>query len=354
MKEIRIGVIGCGQVAINSHVPLLSRMSRVKLVALADTNKGALEQCSRHAPNAVLFQDWHDLIESRSMDAVVIALPTHLHAAAAVAAFEAGLHVYLEKPIAAEIDDARRIVDAWRASNAVGMTGFNFRFNPLVQKLKYLVASGRIGHVASAQTRFVTPVPGITSWRATRNTGGGALLDLAVHHIDLIRFILDDEIESVAAKIESRRSDEDLADLTLRTRRGCVVNLEVAFGESFHDRLEFHGSDGILWMDRGRSLDVGVSKAARRTLVSRGRAVIPTPSRLRFLAESRRSPYRDTSFNIALKSFVNAAVSRQATHPDMTDGMAALRVIGAVRESASTGNTVTVGEAANGGATQRS
>ena len=354
MKDLRVGVIGCGQVALTSHLHLLARMPGVRVSGLADTDAHALRTGMRLAPAAEAFGDSRTLIESGIADAVVIALPTHLHADAAVAAFDAGLHVYLEKPIAADIDDALSIVNAWNASKAVGMIGFNFRFNPLVQKLKDLVASGKIGNVTSAQTRFVTPAPGSTSWRATRSTGGGALLDLAVHHIDLIRFVLDDEIETVTARIQSRRSDEDFAELTIRTRHGTAVRIDAAFGESFDDHVEVHGTHGILWTDRGTALDVGFSRAAGSpTLLSRARAAFPTPSRILFFASSRRAPYHDISFNLALRSFVSAASSSRAIHPDLIDGVAALQVVAAARESSAGGNAVTVGDAVHGDAIRR-
>src|SRR5205085_8530794 len=79
------------------------------------------------------------------LDAVVICAPPHLHAPAATAAFDAGLHVYLEKPIALSVDEGERLVEAWRRARRIGMIGFNFRFHPQVLRIRDRLRDGAIG-----------------------------------------------------------------------------------------------------------------------------------------------------------------------------------------------------------------
>ncbi|MEO8193581.1 MAG: Gfo/Idh/MocA family oxidoreductase [Gemmatimonadales bacterium] len=342
---MRIGVVGLGQLARTAHLPLLSRMPAVTVSAICDSDSEALRRSSLLAPDAVAFNRFSDLLDSHSVDAVVISLPSHLHADAAVAAFGAGVHVYLEKPIASKIPDARRILNSWIESGKVGMIGHNYRFHPLVTKLRRQIRAGVIGRPTSAHTRFATPAPRRDSWRSTRESGGGALLDLAVHHVDLLRFLLDTEIASASARIESRQTEHDAATLRLTTVSGVSADVDVAFGESFKDRLEVRGETGTLWIDLAHSVDVGTGRFDGRIgLTSRISAYLPTPRRVLYFASRHRSPSHEPSFELALSAFVEAAASGEGRKPDLHDGFAALAVIDAAERSALSGQPVSVGE----------
>jgi predicted dehydrogenase len=305
-----------------------------------------MASCVSLAPNARPYASVDELLDSHSVEAVVISLPSHLHTYAAIAAFRRGAHVYLEKPVASRMDDGRRIVEAWRDSNRIGMIGQNFRFNPLAKKMKDSIVSGSVGKVRSIVTKYSTPRPPQESWRRSRETGGGALLDLAVHHIDFARFALASEIATVSARIESRESDHDSGALSLTFENGATATIEVAFGESFQDRIEARGDAGTLWIDRTHSVDVGRAAAAGRIgLMSTVRAHLPTPGRIRYWALRRQSPFHEPSYAIALSAFVQAAASGAHPSPDLDDGLAALAAVEAAEKSSSSGQPVTMGSA---------
>jgi myo-inositol 2-dehydrogenase / D-chiro-inositol 1-dehydrogenase len=341
MSELKIGVIGCGQIATIAHIPHLSRDPQAKIVALADADPAELAHA--RVPGASRFTEWRDLIASGEVDAVVIALPTHMHAEAALAAFAAGLHVYLEKPIASSIDDAVAIAEAWRQSGMIGAIGYNYRFNPLYSKLAHLVQSGSIGRPVDAATVFNTPSSALNTWRGSRSTGGGAVLDLATHHIDLLRFILRDEITSVSATIESRETEHDTVELQLEFEKGLRAHVSCAFGKPFCDRCSITGTNGNLQADRARSLDVMRSRGPRSAgALARFLVRLPTPARMRHVAAKLRSPFHEPSFATAMSSFVDAAVNGTAFSPDVSDGLAALLVAEAAEVSAASGLPVTV------------
>ena len=346
MSKLRIGIVGCGQLARAAHIPLLDRNANVEIVGLCDANPSTMSSCASLAPNGKRYQSIDDLLDSHSVEAVVICLPSHLHTAAAIAAFRRGAHVYLEKPVASRMDDGRRIVEAWRASNRVGMIGQNFRFNPLAKRMKDAIAAGSIGKVQSINTRYSTPRPPQESWRRSRETGGGALLDLAVHHIDFARFALASEIASVSARIESRESDHDSGALSLTFANGATAAIDVAFGDSFQDRIEVRGDGGTLWIDRTHSVDVGRAAAVGPIgIVSIIRAHLPTPDRIRYWALRRQSPFHEPSYSIALSAFVQAALSGANVSPDLDDGLAALAAVGAAEQSSSSGQPISIGHA---------
>ena len=97
---LRVGLFGCGRIAQALHGPILARMEGVRLTALADADAAARLRLAAVAPGATLYADWRRPLELGEMDAVVICLPPALHAPAAIAALEAGAHVYVEKPLA--------------------------------------------------------------------------------------------------------------------------------------------------------------------------------------------------------------------------------------------------------------
>lgn len=340
---VRIGVIGCGELAQVGHIPNLLRIQGAKITALCDSDPVACRAASALAPSAAIFADAGDLIGSGSADALIISLPSHVHADAAVAGFRAGVHIYLEKPIASRLDDARRIVDAWRESDRVGMIGHSYRFNPLVRRLRHLIASGSIGAVTSVRTTYVTPAPPSGSWRRSQASGGGALLDLGVHHVDLLRFVLDCDVESVSAQIESSFSDHDFAILKVWTTTSVAAEINVSFGTGFRDRVEFYGETGVLWIDRAHAVDVGQSPTPGKIgMLSKIGAVLPSRARLAYRASRRRSTFHEPSFALAMAAFIQAAATGMATKPDLDDGLASLAVVDAAERSSALGKPVQV------------
>src|SRR5512134_1043415 len=113
---IRVGLLGCGRIARMYHLPILARATGVELAALADPDPERLAAAGAAAPGARRSSDWREILGDDSIDAVVICVPTGLHADAARAAFQSGKDVYLEKPVATELAAARDAVLQWRAS----------------------------------------------------------------------------------------------------------------------------------------------------------------------------------------------------------------------------------------------
>lgn len=153
---VGVGLIGCGRIARMFHLPILSGLPDARLVAVADSDPEARAAALQVAPEAVGAHDADALLELPEIDAVVICLPSHLHADAAVAAFAAAKHVYVEKPLATDLADPRRIRDAWLSSGTVGVIGFNFRFHPLHQAARRVVGNGTLGKLLAVRSVFTS------------------------------------------------------------------------------------------------------------------------------------------------------------------------------------------------------
>ena len=117
---MRVGLIGCGRIARAVHLNILKSMRGVELVALAEVDQKNREKAYQQTGVANLFSDYESLLRESAVDAVVICLPNALHAEAAIAAFQEKKHVYLEKPLAMDLEEARKILASWRESKYDG------------------------------------------------------------------------------------------------------------------------------------------------------------------------------------------------------------------------------------------
>ena len=293
------------------------------------------------APQAAATADWREAIQVGDPAAVVVCLPNAEHAEAGRAAFLAGRHAFVEKPIARSLSEAGPLLEAWRATGKVGMTGFNYRFNPLYRSAREALQQGRIGEPLVVRSAFTIPGDGLPPWKRGRQGGGGALLDLGSHHVDLVRWLLAEPVEASAA-VRSRTSEDDVALLRLRLEGGVEVQSLFAFGTVEEERLEIYGTEGRLVVDRGRQQSAVIEKKGRRSWASLLGLVPRTPAQAAWLWEKRRTPGHEPSHRTALAAFVDAVRSGANRPPDLEDGRACLAVLEAAERSAAVGRAVAV------------
>lgn len=340
MSRVRVGVAGCGHISTTAHIPILTGMRSVEVTAIADTGEGARRSARRRATSASQHATIEDLLQSGRIDAVVIALPTSLHASAATLAFNSGVHVYLEKPIATALSDTAPLLEAWRKSGKIGAIGHNYRFNALYRRMREAILSGSIGRPIEIHTEFAIPAPQPGTWRDSNASGGGVLLDLATHHIDLLRFLTGDEVQSVSAVVESRRSESDFATIEMSLGTGTTASIACSYADHFKDIVTVRGARGTLRVDRARSWDVEFIPPGHTNHASRKR--FASLDGLRHVARKLRSPFHEPSFEAALTAFVDAIRSGGKFTPDLDDGIAALRAAEAARASAESGMPIVI------------
>ncbi len=191
-EQLRIGVIGCGRMG-GFHIRNYAQLDCAQLVAVADPSQESRRRALGDTPVAE-YDDWREMIEfgAEELDAVSIACPSEHHAEVALEALAAGLHVLVEKPIATTLPDALRMRGAALEANRKLMVGHVERFNPAVEKLRELVADGRLGTVYRAHTTRVGPLP-------TRIQDTGVAIDLATHDLDVMQYVLDSSIHEIYA-----------------------------------------------------------------------------------------------------------------------------------------------------------
>jgi myo-inositol 2-dehydrogenase / D-chiro-inositol 1-dehydrogenase len=343
MSTLKVGLIGCGHIAQWVHVPVLTHLPDVALVALAETDPERLEKTRHFVPKAAVFDHYEKLLEMDEVEAVIICLPNPLHGEATIASLQQGKHVYLEKPLATSLEQARRVLEVWQGTRLAGMIGFNYRFNPLYRAIQQHLKVGSLGNLVGGRSIFSTTGRNLPDWVQTRSTGGGALLNLASHHADLISFFFGQKVQEVFASVRSLHSDEDSAMLQVKLSDGLIVQSFFSISSIEEDRFEVYGHGGKLFVDRYRSLCVEISgptvDSIRLGQLWRG---LKTLTHAPYLLKKFRAPGHEPSYREALTHFVTAARYHRPASPDFYDGMRSLMLTEAAEESARAGRPVTI------------
>lgn len=343
MAALRIALIGCGHMGGIVHLNILRRLPQVEVVALAEPDAQRRDAASRKVPRATAFADYRGLLDRPEIDAVVICLPNALHADAAINALQRGKHVYLEKPLAINLEEGRKILDAWERSGRVAMIGFNYRFNPLHLEVRRHLQAGLLGELIGARSVFSSAPQRTAAWKETRQSGGGALLDLASHHVDLVRFWFGQDVQDVFASVRSQRAEADSAMVELRLADALLVQSFFSTSSTNHDQFEIYGRAGTISIDRYNSWSVTVTKpAAAGSSIQRLRQMLTRWQGGRAGIKKLLAPGCEPSFATALAHFVHAARNGTPASPDLMDGYQSLAVIAAAEESARTGCRVTI------------
>lgn len=202
MTQLRIGIIGVG--GRSTIVEYWHKPSGKSIVTgAADVSEKALGNFKKHVnPDAFVTTNYHELLAREDIDAVAILTPDHMHEEHAVAAFQAGKHVYLEKPLAITPESCDRILDAEKQSGKHLMIGFNMRYMPMYQTMKAIIDSGVIGDIKAVWVRHFVGLGGLFyyhDWHGTRANTTSLLLQKASHDFDVIHWLTGQYANKVSA-----------------------------------------------------------------------------------------------------------------------------------------------------------
>lgn len=252
-EQLRVGVIGCG--AGIFHLEGYAEEPRAKVVAIAGLDTDRCESLSQKFDVPRVYRDYQDLLKDDDIDAVSVAVPNILHLPVALAAFEAGKHVLIEKPLARNAEEGVQMVEAAKQHNKLLGISFQRRTRHDVKLLHDAVANGEFGRIYYSKAWWMrrSGIPGLGSWFTSKEAaGGGPLIDLGVHVLDMLLYILGNpKVTAVSANtyaeigptgrggwVGRRTSDagtnatyevEDLATAFLRMEDGGTLLLEAAW-----------------------------------------------------------------------------------------------------------------------------
>ncbi|MCU6710368.1 Gfo/Idh/MocA family oxidoreductase [Paenibacillus sp. J5C_2022] len=194
-KVYKLAIIGCGGIANGKHMPSLSKLDNVEMVAFCDiVEERATEAAAKYgAEGAKVYTDYTELLKDSSIEIVHVCTPNDSHADISIAALEAGKHVMSEKPMAKTAHDAARMAETARRTGKKLTVGYNNRFRPDSQQMKKVCADGELGEIyyakAHAVRRRAVPTWGV--FLDEEKQGGGPLIDIGTHALDLTLWMMD-------------------------------------------------------------------------------------------------------------------------------------------------------------------
>ena len=280
MAKWRVGLIGIGGICKGAHLEAYLKDDRVEVVALCDIIEERAQYLKdNYFPDADVYTDYNELLKDESIDSVDICTPNYLHSIIAVAAFEAGKHVFCEKPDAVNVEEVLRMNAAAEKAGKTLMIMRNNRFVDASKYAKKYIEKGEMGEIYCGRCGWQRRrgIPGKGGWFTTKaQSGGGPLIDLGVHLIDLsiwlmgnptpvavsgntyCKFADNDSSDSVNSDFGDKKADgtfdvEDLAMGMIRFDNGAVLQIEFSWASNIKEEnrfVELRGTKaGLKWKE---------------------------------------------------------------------------------------------------------
>jgi myo-inositol 2-dehydrogenase/D-chiro-inositol 1-dehydrogenase len=348
---VRLGIIGCGNVTENRHLPAIESVHDLQVVALADIDHERLNRVADRFGVENRYVDYGALLADPDVTAVAVCAPMQWHGEMAIAALDAGKHVFVEKPLAPSLDEAETLVARAAESPCKVMVGYNLRWHRLVRQAREMIQQGKLGRIELAVATFTSGTRykrDILEWKKRRALGGGVLMEFATHYFDLWRFLLDTEVEEVFATTRSDEWDDVSGTLTARLTDGVLATAYFSEWTSERNEVHIYGQAGSLHLSLYRFdglefVPLFTAPGQIRGRLSRG------AQSLRHLpmatAHFRRGGDYYASFIGQWRHFAGSIREDVPMECTLHDGRRALQVALAAAQSASTGEPVRVEEA---------
>jgi predicted dehydrogenase len=255
---VKIGIIGCGKITQRASLPNIKNYPKAKVTCLCDIEiERAHEKKRAFALEGVdVVRDWKKLVTRKDIDAVFVNTPNYLHEEMAVAASENGKHVLVEKPITISVKAADKMIKAAKKRGVFLMVEQTQRFDPVHQAAKKFIDSGKLGRINMIRGRIGHAGPeywseGKAQWfYDKKKSGGGAMIDVGVHILDLVRWFSGKKIIEVCANIRTVEKPvpvDDNGSVLLRFEDGSIGHFEASWTTRPYEVLTFtYGQNGKL------------------------------------------------------------------------------------------------------------
>lgn len=251
--KIKWCIIGAGGIADRRTIPAILKDENSELVAVMDRVPAVAETIGKKY-GVKYFQTEEEMLESCDCDAVYIGTPVMCHYEQAMTALKYGKHVFVEKPICINATQSRALVDAFKKEGKQLTIGYMMKYHNLHEQAKSLIKADQIGQVNNVRVQFSCWYPDIAgAWRQKKSLGGGgAIMDLGVHCIELVEYLLDDEIDEVKSVYSTRTFSYEVEDggiIAFKTKGGVLGHIDVNFNIpdlASESKLELYGSKGYI------------------------------------------------------------------------------------------------------------
>lgn len=364
MSRRRVGLIGTGfmgkahAIALRSVATAFPDVQAPELACLVDSDSDKATQLAGAWGFARASDDWNNVCADDSIDLVHICTPNHLHKDMALAAIATGKHVFCEKPLALNAQDARVIFEAAREAGVQTSMGFNYACNPLVSLAREMISAGELGEIFSFRGSYFEDYmadPAVPfSWRCLRSQGGsGALADLGTHLINMAEYLLGPitEVLGELTTVHGHRMDpatgesravenEDIAQALVKFDRGCSGSMEIsriATGRKCGLCFEISGSKGSLVFDQERMNEIRFYNSDDRGANKGFRTILAGPEHKEYAAFCP-APGHGLGINdlkvIEVRNLLSAIDSGTPVFEDFANGYRVQLIVDLIEQSA--------------------
>ena len=316
------GIIGIGSIVRSTMAPAMMVEPACDLVAAVSRDQGRADAFALEFGARFAYDDYDEMLANPEVDAVFIATPNLLHADQVVAAAGAGKHVFCDKPLATNVADARRAIDACESAGVSLGVNFHNRHLPWVRDVSRLIAEGTIGAVRVVQLQVASGPRHYDNWRADPSMAGlGSVHNVGVHGLDFLRVLLQSNPVEVMAMFDREPGSgqvEMLALIQLRFENGVMAQYNA--NETLRDPLNdivIYGTDGRVV---GRSFTRSRSDGELAILTDAGETIARYPA-----PEAHR---------LSLAAFTSAVLSGEEPNASGRDGLRSAQVCEAIERSA--------------------
>lgn len=303
MRALGVGLIGtgymgkCHALAWNAVAPVFGDVPRPRLAVLCEVDEALATRRAREFGFAEATADWRALVSHPDVDVVSVTTPNAFHAEMAIAALEAGKHVWCEKPMATSLADAQAMLAAARTAGTVAALGYNYIQNPAIRLAARLIREGAIGPVNHVRVEmdedFMADAGAPFSWKSAAQSGHGALDDFGVHAFSLLGVLVGEVAQVMAdmAKPYPTRplqdggarvvETHDIANLLLRFDSGAsglVALNRSAWGRKGRIAVQVFGSKGTISFDQERMNEIELYAAEGPSELQGFRRILTAPA----------------------------------------------------------------------------
>lgn len=360
MEKVHVGVIGTGFMG-TVHAQSLRRLRDVEVVAIADYCQEAADKKARELNISGAYGDYRQLVADSSIDVVHVCTPNSLHYPVIKSALEAGKHVFAEKPLAVELAEAEELLRLAKAKGLCHGINFVYRYYPLVQHARDVIARGELGELYLVHGRYLQDwLANITdfNWRVLSQEGGPsrAMADIGSHLCDLLQFLCGEKMEYVFGNISTilplrrrpishNENQYEEVEVDTEDYAACLFKLESGTNGAFHVSqvssghkndlsFEISGSKGSLaWsQERPGQLWMGRRDQPNQELIKDPQLMSPVSATYAQMPGGHEEGWLD-SFTGLLNDFYNDiinGVGGLAPYPTFADGLWAMQVVDAL------------------------
>jgi UDP-N-acetylglucosamine 3-dehydrogenase len=249
---MNVGVIGCGMIAKQAHLPAYLSIENVKIIGVSDTNERAAKSCAKRFGVKKWFTDYHDLLKE-DLDLVSVCTPIFTHAQITKDVASSGINVLVEKPMATNLKEADEMIDVCKLNGVKLCVMHNLRFVPCLLDAKKRILNGRIGRIVSVQVTNYSLIPMAWSHGTWFYYKWGMLEDVGIHMIDAINFLCNSELEDVKVIARDYNGHMDFFThicLMLLFKNNASAFLDLSWVSGCNESsIKIQGTAGLLKID---------------------------------------------------------------------------------------------------------